>query len=197
MAFKLHGVKLPERKTTEGMSSVKMPAPETVTIPTAMHIGAPVKPVVKVGDEVFVGTLIAEDNEKLSAPVYSSVSGKVTKLTEITISNGNVVQAIVIASDGQMTVDENIKKPEINSKADLVNAIKNSGMVGLGGAGFPTYAKFTSDKPIETLIINGAECEPYITSDTTTMLERADDIKVAIEAIIEHGFNYALSRYNR
>lgn len=186
MAFRLHGVKLPERKTTEGMSSVKMPAPETVTIPTAMHIGAPVKPVVKVGDEVFVGTLIAEDNEKLSAPVYSSVSGKVTKLTEITISNGNVVQAIVIASDGQMTVDENIKKPEINSKADLVNAIKNSGMVGLGGAGFPTYAKFTSDKPIETLIINGAECEPYITSDTTTMLERADDIKVAIEAIIKY-----------
>ena len=186
MASKLHGIKLPERKTTEGMSSVKMPAPETVTIPTAMHIGAPVKPVVKVGDEVFVGTLIAEDNEKLSAPVYSSVSGKVSKLTEITISNGNVVQAIVIASDGQMTVDENIKKPEINSKEDLINAIKNSGMVGLGGAGFPTYAKFTSDKSIETLIINGAECEPYITSDTATMLERADDIKVAIEAIVKY-----------
>ena len=186
MAFKLHGIKLPERKTTEGMPSVKMPVPETVTIPTAMHIGAPVKPVVKVGDEVFVGTLIAEDNEHLSAPVYSSVSGKVSKITEITVSNGKVVQAIVIASDGQMTVDENIKKPEINSKADLVNAIKNSGMVGLGGAGFPTYAKFTSDKPIETLIINGAECEPYITSDTATMLERADDIKVAIEAIIKY-----------
>jgi electron transport complex protein RnfC len=186
MASKLHGIKLPERKTTEGMSSVKMPAPETVTIPTAMHIGAPVKPVVKVGDEVFVGTLIAEDNEKLSAPVYSSVSGKVSKLTEITISNGNVVQAIVIASDGQMTVDENIKKPEINSKEDLINAIKNSGMVGLGGAGFPTYAKFTSDKSIETLIINGAECEPYITSDTATMIERADDIKVAVEAMVKY-----------
>lgn len=186
MASKLHGIKLPERKTTEGMSSIKMPAPETVTIPTAMHIGAPVKPVVKVGDEVFVGTLIAEDNEKLSAPVYSSVSGKVSKLTEITISNGNVVQAIVIASDGQMTVDENIKKPEINSKEDLINAIKNSGMVGLGGAGFPTYAKFTSDKSIETLIINGAECEPYITSDTATMTERADDIKVAVEAMVKY-----------
>ena len=186
MASKLHGIKLPERKTTEGMPSVKMPAPETVTIPTAMHIGAPVKPVVKVGDEVFVGTLIAEDNEKLSAPVYSSVSGKVSKLTEITISNGNVVQAIVIASDGQMTVDENIKKPEINSKEDLINAIKNSGMVGLGGAGFPTYAKFTSDKSIETLIINGAECEPYITSDTATMTERADDIKVAVEAMVKY-----------
>lgn len=186
MASKLHGIKLPERKTTEGMPSVKMPAPETVTIPTAMHIGAPVKPVVKVGDEVFVGTLIAEDNEKLSAPVYSSVSGKVSKLTEITISNGNVVQAIVIASDGQMTVDENLKKPEINSKEDLINAIKNSGMVGLGGAGFPTYAKFTSDKSIETLIINGAECEPYITSDTATMIERADDIKVAVEAMVKY-----------
>ena len=186
MAFKLRGIKLPERKTTEGMPSVKMPAPETVTIPTAMHIGAPVKPVVKVGDEVFVGTLIAEDNEKLSAPVYSSVSGKVSKITEITASNGNVVQAIVITSDGQMTVDENIKKPEINSKEDLINAIKNSGMVGLGGAGFPTYAKFTTDKTIETLVINGAECEPYITSDTATMVERADDIKVAIETMVKY-----------
>ena len=186
MASKLHGIKLPARKTTEGMPSVKMPAPETVTIPTAMHIGAPVKPVVKVGDEVFVGTLIAEDNEKLSAPVYSSVSGKVSKITEITISNGNVVEAIVITSDGNMTPDENIRKPEINSKADLITAIKNSGMVGLGGAGFPTYAKFTTDKAIETLIINGAECEPYITSDTTTMVERADDIKVAIEALVKY-----------
>jgi electron transport complex protein RnfC len=186
MAFKLRGIKLPERKTTEGMPSVKMPAPETVTIPTAMHIGAPVKPVVKVGDEVFVGTLIAEDNEKLSAPVYSSVSGKVSKITEITASNGNVVQAIVITSDGQMTVDENIKKPEINSKEDLINAIKNSGMVGLGGAGFPTYAKFTTDKTIDTLVINGAECEPYITSDTATMVERADDIKVAIETMVKY-----------
>jgi electron transport complex protein RnfC len=85
-----------------------------------------------------------------------------------------------------MTVDENIKKPEINSKEDLINAIKNSGMVGLGGAGFPTYAKFTSDKSIETLIINGAECEPYITSDTATMTERADDIKVAVEAMVKY-----------
>ena len=186
MAFKLHGIKLPARKTTEGMPSVKMPTPETVTIPTAMHIGTPVKPVVKVGDEVFVGTLIAEDNEHLSAPVHSSVSGKVSKITEITISNGNVVQAIVISSDGKMTVDENIKKPEINSKEDLINAIKNSGMVGLGGAGFPTYAKFTTNKTIETLVINGAECEPYITSDTATMIERADDIKVAVEAIVKY-----------
>ena len=186
MAFKLRGIKLPERKTTEGMPSVKMPAPETVTIPTAMHIGAPVKPVVKVGDEVFVGTLIAEDSEKLSAPVHSSVSGKVSKITEITASNGNVVQAIVITSDGQMIIDENIKKPEINSKEDLINAIKNSGMVGLGGAGFPTYAKFTTDKTIDTLVINGAECEPYITSDTATMVERADDIKVAIETMVKY-----------
>ena len=186
MAFKLRGIKLPERKTTEGMPSVKMPAPETITIPTAMHIGAPVKPVVKVGDEVFVGTLIAEDSEKLSAPVHSSVSGKVSKITEITASNGNVVQAIVITSDGQMIIDENIKKPEINSKEDLINAIKNSGMVGLGGAGFPTYAKFTTDKTIDTLVINGAECEPYITSDTATMVERADDIKVAIETMVKY-----------
>lgn len=186
MASKLRGIKLSARKTTEGMPSVKMPTPETVTIPTSMHIGTPVKPVVKVGDEVFVGTLIADDNEHLSAPVYSSVSGKVSKITDITVSSGEVVQAIVIASDGQMTVDENIKKPEINSKEDLITAIKNSGMVGLGGAGFPTYAKFTTGKVIDTLVINGAECEPYITSDTTTMVERADDIKVAIETMVKY-----------
>ena len=186
MAFKLHGIKLPDRKSTEGMASVKMPVPETVTIPTLMHIGKPVTPVVKVGTEVKVGTLIAENAEELSAPVYSSVSGKVTKITDITVSDGNVVQAVVIASDGEMTIDENIQKPEINSKEDLISAIKKSGLVGLGGAGFPTYAKFTSEKPIETLLINGAECEPYITSDSATMVEKADEIQTAIEAIVKY-----------
>ncbi len=186
MASKLHGIKVVDRKATVGMSSVKMPVPATVTIPTSMHIGKPVTPIVKVGDEVKVGTLIAEDANALASPIYSSVSGKVTKITELTISNGNVVQAIVITSDGEMTVDENIKKPEINSKEYLINAIKNSGMVGLGGAGFPTYAKFTTEKPIETLLINGAECEPYITSDSTNMVERADEMQVAIEYIVKY-----------
>ena len=186
MASKLRGIKLKSGKATEGMASVKMPAPKTVTIPMSMHIGKPVIPVVKVGSEVKVGTLIAEDTNNLSAPIYSSVSGKVTKLTDVTASNGMVVQMVVIESDGEMTIDESIKKPEINSKEDLITAIKNSGMVGLGGAGFPTYAKFTSDKPIETLIINGAECEPYITSDSATMIERPDDIKTAIEAMVKY-----------
>ena len=186
MASKLHGIKVVGRKSTVGMPSVRMPVPATVTIPTSMHIGKPVTPVVKVGDEVKVGTLIAEDANALSAPVYSSVSGKVSKITEITVSTGNVVQAIVIQSDGEMTVDENVKKPEIKSKEDLVTAIKNSGMVGLGGAGFPTYAKFTTDKKIETLVINGAECEPYITSDSITMVERADEMQVAIEYIVKY-----------
>lgn len=186
MASKLRGIKLKSGKATAGMASVKMPAPKTVTIPMSMHIGKPVTPVVKVGSEVKVGTLIAEDTNNLSAPIYSSVSGKVTKLADLTTSDGNVVQMVVIESDGEMTIDENIKKPEINSKEDLITAIKNSGMVGLGGAGFPTYAKFTSDKAIETLIINGAECEPYITSDSATMVEKADDIKVAIEAIVKY-----------
>lgn len=186
MASKLHGIKVVERKSTMGMPSVKMPAPATVTIPTSMHIGKPVTPIVKVGDEVKVGTLIAEDTNALSAPVYSSVSGKVTKITDITISNGNVVQAIVIQSDGEMTADESIKKPEINSKESLIDAIKKSGIVGLGGAGFPTYAKFTSGKPIETLLINGAECEPYITSDSTVMVERSGEMRVAIENIVKY-----------
>ena len=186
MASKLKGIKLKSRKTTEGQPSVKMPAPKMVTIPMSMHIGKPVTPIVKVGSEVKVGTLIAEDANNLSAPIYSSVSGKVTKLTDLTTSNGSVVQMVVIESDGEMTVDESIKKPEINSKEDLIAAIKNSGMVGLGGAGFPTYAKFTSSKPLETLIVNGAECEPFITSDTATMVEKTAEIKTAIEAIAKY-----------
>ena len=109
MASKLRGIKLKSGKATEGMASVKMPAPKTVTIPMSMHIGKPVTPIVKVGSEVKVGTLIAEDTNNLSAPIYSSVSGKVTKLADVTISNGNVVQMVVIESDGEMTIDENIK----------------------------------------------------------------------------------------
>ena len=97
-----------------------------------------------------------------------------------------MVQAIVIQSDGEMTADESVKKPEINSKESLIDAIKKSGIVGLGGAGFPTYAKFTSGKPIETLLINGAECEPYITSDSTVMVERSDEMKIAIENIVKY-----------
>lgn len=185
MAFSLHGIKVPHRKNTAESASVRMTA-NVVNIPTSMHIGKPATPVVKVGDLVKVGTLIAEQNGFVSSPVYASVSGKVTKIQDMLLSNGSYAPAITIESDGEMTSDESIAPPVINSKEDLLEAVKKSGIVGLGGAGFPTYVKFNTDKPVDYLVINGAECEPYITSDTRTMLERGDDIKVGLEAILKY-----------
>lgn len=189
MAFSIRGIHIPYRKNTAGMSAVRMPVPKTVTISTAMHIGKPAIPVVKIGDHVDVGTLIAEQNGFISSPVYSSVSGTVKMIADTVISNGGRASAITIESDGEMTVASTVAPPSVKSKEDLINAVKASGIVGLGGAGFPTYVKFATDKSIDTLIINGAECEPYITSDSLIMTERADDIAHAIEIADEY-FNF-------
>lgn len=187
MAFSLHGVRVPHRKNTANSSAVRLDPPKTVTIPMAMHIGAPAKPCVKVGDLVKVGTLIAEAGGAVSVPMHASVSGKVVKITDYLTSAGNTVPAIVIESDGEMTPDETLTPPEVNSKDSLIEAIKNAGIVGLGGAGFPTHFKLNVDATrIEQLIINCAECEPYVTSDTYTMLTRGEDMKTAIEAFKLH-----------
>lgn len=189
MAFSLKGIHVPHRKNTADMSAVRMHAPKAVTLLTAMHIGKPAKPVVKVGDQVFVGTLVAEQDGFISSPVYSSVSGTVKSIADTVLSNGKTASAITIESDGEMTPDESIAVPQVNSKEDFIEAVKKSGIVGLGGAGFPTYVKFTTDKKIDALIINGAECEPYITSDSVTMVDRADDILLAIQTADKY-FNF-------
>ena len=181
MAFSLKGIHVPHRKNTADMSAVRMPAPKAVTLLTAMHIGKPAKPIVKAGDQVFVGTLVAEQDGFISSPVYSSVSGTVKSVADALLSNGKTAPAITIESDGEMTPDANLAVPQVNSKEDFIDAVKNSGIVGLGGAGFPTYVKFATDKKIDTLVINGAECEPYITSDSITMLYNSSDILLAIE----------------
>ena len=151
----------------------------------SMHIGRPAKPVVKRGDEVKVGTLIAEADGYISAPIHSSVSGKVQKIDEITIMNGSKVPCILIDSDGLQTPDESITPPGVHDLDSFIDAVKNSGSVGLGGAGFPTFVKFvTKDLSVfKYVIINAAECEPYITSDTRTMLDRTDSIRKGIEAM--------------
>ncbi len=190
MAFSLRGIHVPHRKNTANMSAVRMDNVKTVVLPMVMHIGKPAIPVVKVGDHVDVGTLVAEQNGFISSPVYSSVSGTVKKIADIVISNGSVVPAITIESDGAMTHDSSIAPPEVNSKEDLIEAVKKSGIVGLGGAGFPTYVKLATDKAVDTLVINGAECEPYITSDSLTMVEKAEDIALAIETLDKY-FNFS------
>lgn len=188
MIFPLSGVHVPHRKNTQEMAAVRMPAPATVTIPMAMHIGKPAIPIVKVGDDVFVGTLIAQQDGFVSAPIYSSVSGKVKSIGELMLPHGVKTATVVIESDGNMTPDPNITAPEINSREDLIEAIKNSGTVGLGGAGFPSYVKFNvpEGKSVSELVINGAECEPYITSDTRTMIDKSEDMRRGIEQIIKY-----------
>lgn len=184
MLFSLKGVRVPHRKHTDGMTAVKMDAPKVVTLPMSMHIGKPAVPVVKVGDHVDVGTLIAEQDGFVSSPVYATVSGTVKKIEEMLLAGGNTAQAVVIESDGAMTASEAVQAPKVESKEDLIEAIKKSGIVGLGGAGFPTYVKFNVEPSrIEELVINGAECEPYITSDSITMVEREEDIATAISAM--------------
>ncbi len=184
MATYLRGIHVPHRKGTKNSAVVRMEAPKTVTIPMAMHIGKPAVCCVKVGDTVKVGTKIGEADGYISSSVYSSVSGKVVKLREYLMHNGLTTTAVVIESDGEMLSEETIAPPVINNQKDLVEAVKASGIVGLGGAGFPTNVKLDVDaQRIEYLIINGAECEPYVTSDTYTMLNRADDMVLALNAL--------------
>lgn len=183
MAFSLRGVHTPHRKNTANMTAVKMDPPNTVTLPVSMHIGKPATVVVKPGDKVFVGTLIAKEDGFVSSPVYSSVSGTVTKISDILVSSGQNVPAVIIDSDGEMQLDPEIAPPVISSKEEFVEAVKKSGIVGLGGAGFPTFVKLNTTAPIEELLINGAECEPYITSDSVTMTDRTEDIAEGIAAL--------------
>lgn len=180
--FKLHGVHVPHHKNTANMKAVNIDTPKEVLIPMNMHIGAPSTPIVKVGDKVYVGQKIAEASGYISACVHSSVSGTVKKIDEMITSNGSSIPAILIESDGLMENDPNLKPVELTDHESFVNAVKESGMVGLGGAGFPTYVKFNIKdlSLVEEVVINCAECEPYITADTRTMI---DDIDLVEEGV--------------
>ena len=180
----LHGIHVPHRKNTQKKPVVRLDAPATVSIPMSMHIGRPAIPTVKVGDLVKVGTKIGAADGNISSDIYSSVSGKVVKLTEHLLFNGTATTAVVIESDGEYAVDESISAPVVTNAEELIAAIKDSGVVGLGGAGFPTHVKFSADpSKIEYLLINCAECEPHVTSDTVTMMTRSDDMLCALEAL--------------
>ncbi len=182
--FKLLGnVRLPHHKKTAGIPAVTMPPPNEVLIPMAQHIGAPAIPVVKVGDEVKVGTKIGDAQGGMSSYIYASVSGKVVKIEDYLTSNGDHVPSVRIASDGLMTLDESIAPPTVENCYDFIQAIKKSGLVGLGGAGFPTHIKLAAlgRANIDCIIINAAECEPYVTSDTRTMIDDVEWIEKGLE----------------
>ena len=162
-----------------------MPVPSTVTIPMSMHIGAPCEPLVKMGDLVKVGQKIGESNAPFSAPIHASVSGKVKQVTEFRNALGMVSKAVVIESDGEQAISEEVKVPVVNSREEFIAAVKESGVVGLGGAGFPTHIKLNPKNldQIDTLVINAAECEPYITSDYRECMESPEDIIEGINVV--------------
>lgn len=172
------GVLVDHHKDTKDMTTVRITPPERVILPMQQHIGAPCTPVVKVGDHVDVGQLIADSDKYVSAPIHASISGKVTSVADVKVANGRMVPAVTIENDGEMTLFEGITPPTVNNKADLIKAIRNSGLVGLGGAGFPSHVKFNlpEDKEIDTLVINAAECEPFITVDYRECIENTRNI---------------------
>lgn len=169
------------------MTPERMTLPATVSIPMSMHIGAPANPTVKAGDAVKVGQLIGEAMGYVSSPVYSSVSGTVKKIDEIISSSGAVMKTVIIETDGMQEILETIAPPKVDSREEFLAAMKNSGIVGLGGAGFPTTVKLDADvSKIDAIVINGAECEPYITSDTRTMLDSSEDVADGIRMLMKY-----------
>ena len=173
---------VPHKKRTAGLQGVRITPPGEVLLPVLQHIGASAALLVKKGDEVKVGQKIAEAVGFVSSPIYATVSGTVTGIESYMRPNGARVDAVRIQNDGLMTVDDSVKAPVVTDLDSFLAAVRESGIVGLGGAGFPAAVKLSALKNgnIDTIVINGAECEPYITSDTATMLYSGDLIKEGI-----------------
>ena len=184
----LHSIDAGHFKNTAGCETEIMPIPDVVKISMSQHIGAPCKPLVAKGDTVKVGQLIGDTDAFVSAPIHSSVSGTVVGIeTQRSAVSGDDT-LVVIETDKKQEMWEGIKAPEVNDLAGFVKAVRDSGLVGLGGASFPTHIKYNPKNidEVHTLIVNGAECEPFITSDHRTMLEDTQDIIDGMKLIMEY-----------
>ena len=165
-----------------------MPLPSKIVLSMGQHIGAPASPAVAKGDQVYVGTIVGKSGGFVSSDIHSGVSGTVSEITTITAPNGATQTAVVIVPDGEQKVDPAIAPPEVTYYKSFVDAIRASGLVGLGGAGFPTAVKLSPKNldEIDTLLINGAECEPYITSDNRCFLEDTHHVLGGIKAVMKY-----------
>ena len=192
--FSMGGIHPNENKLTHEVPTVVAELPKQAIFPLSQHIGAPAKPIVQKGDKVKVGTLIAEAGGFVSAPIFSSVSGTVFKVDTAIDATGYRKPAIIINVEGdewEETIDRSNKlelvenHPELTPE-EIVNRIKNAGVVGMGGACFPTFIKLTPPPTAkaECVIINAVECEPYITADYRLMMERPDEILVGLELLM-------------
>lgn len=180
------GAKTPHDKPTAGKKTVQLPLPPRVKILMSQHIGAPAKVVVKKGDSVLVGTLLGEAGGFVSANIHSSVSGTVAAIEPHTLPNGRVCDAVVIDTDGRQAVDPAVQPPVVTDKASFLAAVRASGLVGLGGAGFPTDVKLQPKQPVDTLLVNASECEILLSSDTREMLENSETVISGIQAVLQY-----------
>ncbi|MDD7318849.1 MAG: electron transport complex subunit RsxC [Prevotella sp.] len=193
--FRIGGVHPQENKITADMPTKQAELPKQAIFPLLQHIGAPAKAVVKKGDKVKVGTLIAEAGGFVSAPIFSSVSGTVFKIDNAIDATGYLTPSIIINVEGdewENSIDRSEKLETIENHSELtseeiVDRVKNAGITGMGGAGFPTFIKLTPppNTKAECVIINAVECEPYITSDNRLMLEHADEIIVGLRLLMK------------
>ena len=193
--FHIGGVHPAENKLSAGSPIREAALPKQAVFSMFQHIGAPAKPVVQKGDVVKVGTLLAEAGGFVSAPVYSSVSGKVNKIDAVIDASGTRRMAVIVDVEGdewEEGIDRSkdlvrlSDRPDLDSKT-IVEKIKNAGIVGLGGATFPCHVKLTPPpgSKAECVIINAVECEPYLTADHRLMLEHADEILVGVDLIMK------------
>lgn len=185
------GVDVPHNKEmTESKALEYAKEPNVVYIPLQQHIGAPCEAIVNVGDRVKVGQKIGEAEAFVSTPIHSSVAGIVKSIKDMTTPTGMSCKTIEIESDGTNELDENIKLnrtvDELSPK-EILDIIKELGITGMGGAGFPTHVKLSPppEKKIDTVIINGSECEPFLTSDHRIMLEQPENIIIGLKAIMK------------
>lgn len=179
-----------EKKSTEDKKIAALPVPKKLFVPVHQHIGQPSVPVVKAGDEVKKGQLIADSADGRGTPVHSPTSGKVTEIGNFSHPLYGKSLCVVIESDGLDQWQDGLltdRSWEVLSAAEMIDIVFKNGIVGMGGAAFPTHIKLSppKDKKIDTLIVNAAECEPFLTSDYRTMIEYADDVIKGIQIVMK------------
>lgn len=185
---RLNGIHVRHNKNTENAETKQFPLPKRLTVLMSQAMGAPCTPTVKKGDEVKLGQVIGNTDAFMAAPIHSPASGTVADIADYLLPSGARCKAVVIDTDGEQTVSEEVKPPVIGTREEFLAAVRASGCVGLGGAGFPTHVKFAFDPkktPIDTLVINGAECEPYITADYREFVENGEDVINGILTVMD------------
>jgi electron transport complex protein RnfC len=190
--FHKGGVHPPENKLSALRPIQELPLPASVAVLLSQHMGAPAKPLVNKGDEIKTGQLIAKGEGFLSGHIHAPVSGKVARLEEVTDASGYKRMAIAIDVTGDEWIESIVRDPSLNRElpqepGEILRKIEEAGIVGLGGATFPSHVKLTvpRGKKAECIIINGVECEPYLTADHALMLEKGEEIMVGIQLLMK------------